>query len=159
MTAGKKLTIVLAIAIPLLTLGGGLVLAAGDETDVVPGSVYADAAYAATPISAVTNVAYDCDECPGLCQGNGEPCDGECTGAGDCDGQCAGSGACPRFAQGNEGYCGGNCYSEQTAGAGRSYRGGCGGRWTATESGSAPACPSCDVVGLNFEQPILATRA
>jgi len=156
MTAGKKLTIALAIAIPLLILGCGLALAAGGDTEVVPANVYANAAYATTPISTVTNVAYDCDDCPGLCQGNGELCDGDCAGAANCDGQCAGSGACPRFANGKGGLCGGNC-SSAPAGA-RSYRGGCGGR-LAAQPASASACPSCDVVGLNFEQPILATRA
>jgi len=148
MTVGKKLTIALALAIPLLILGSGLAMAAADEPNLTTGQNYAAPAYAVTPISTDSTVATACDGCTGPCQGNGS---GECDQ--DCDGDCAGSGSCIGQCNGT-----GNCGNAALQTAGCSGRGsGCAQRLGA-RSDSTPACGSCDVVGLNFDKPCLLTR-
>ena len=131
MTVGKKLTIALAVAIPLLILGSGLAMAAGGEPNLTTGDRYAAPAYAVTPIATAATVATACDGCTGPCQGNGSGLcsgsgDGNCPGSGSCIGQCSGIGTCA-----------GNCGNAalQAAGClGRAY--GCGQRLGA-QSGKA----------------------
>jgi len=136
MTAGKKLTIALAIAIPLLVVGGGLAMAASDAPDFAIGEKEAAPALAVAQLSTAVAVASACDNCTGPC--NGEAlCGGDCSqpGAGECGGNCAGK---TQQCVGS-GNCGGN-----SNGTNR----GCGMRLNAA-AGIGTACPSCDVVGLN----------
>lgn len=156
MKLGKKLTIALAIALPLLILGSGLALAAGDEPNLTTGDKYAAPAYEVAPIS-TASVVTSCDGCTGTCQGNGSGlcagnCNGECDQ--DCDGDCAISGSCTGECSG-----GANCGGALAQPEGRSCRGGGCGQRLGAVSDSTTACPSCDVVGLNFDRPCLLTRA
>lgn len=159
MTGGKKLTIALAVAIPLLILGSGIALAAGDEPNLTFGERSAAPAYAVAPVSTATTTAPACEGCTGPCQGNAGLCSGNCNGecdqdcTGVCDGDCAASGDCYGQRSGA-----GNCGNTIEQAAVRSCHGsGCGQR-LAVQSDSTPACTSCDVVGLNFEKPCLLAR-
>ena len=149
MTGGKKLTIALAIAIPVLILGGGLALAAGDAPDLKIGDKAAPSS-AVAPVSTVTAISAPYDYCDGDCTSIGD-CSGLCDG--DCDGPCAEAGlVCPntnaQCAGGGAGNCGGT--TAQT-------RSGCGGsacgQLAADVEVVGPACSSCDVAGLN-EYPV-----
>ncbi len=151
MTTGKKLTIALVLAIPLLILGSGLAMAAGDEPNLTTGEKYTAPVYAVAPLSTATATAPAWGGCAGACQnGDGELCAGNCNGEcdQDCDGDCAVSGSCIGQCSG-----GANCSGAPAGRAGR----GCGQRLGAL-SGSTPACSSCDVVGLN-EYPANSPRS
>ncbi len=96
MVGGKKLTIALAITIPLLALGGGLAMASSEAS----ASPAEDQPYSPDDglVVAYSSSAaqYGCGDCAGECGRYGEgPCDGTCDG--DCTGNCAdypGDGEC-----------------------------------------------------------------
>ena len=167
MTKGIKFSIALAITVPLLIVGSGMALAAGDGSPVDIRDSSTTSPYAASPLSTGITAADD-DICPGLCQGNGAglcdgecdgDCDGDCNGAcdGECDGDCLGTGSCGGQRLGS-GACGNGCGIAVAQPSGRAYRGsGCGQR-VASQQNSVPACTSCDVAGLNFDNPILFNR-
>lgn len=126
MTGTKRLTIALAIALPLLVVGGGLAVAANGASEPVA-TAPAAPSLALAPVSTggVDNSA--CDGCAGQCgpYANGVAggyLNGDCAGAGDCTGDCM------RATNGN--------------------RAGCG-RWATASSAVPGGCSSCDVVGLN----------
>jgi len=147
MTTGKKLTIALAIAIPLLVVGGGLAMAASEAPDVSIGKPEAAPAFALAQVATSAAVSATCGNCTGQCDGD-ELCDGDCTGLNPCGGSCYGSGTCA-----GNGTCAG--INQQCVGAGRcggvpsnGTSRGCGQRLNAS-AGTGTACPSCDVVGLD----------
>jgi hypothetical protein len=147
MTTGKKLTIALAIAIPLLVVGTGLAMAASEAPDLSIGKTEAAPAFALAQVATSPAVSSTCGDCTGQCDGD-ELCDGECTGLNSCGGSCYGSGTCT-----GSGTCVG--FNEQCVGAGRcggatsnGTSRGCGQRVNAS-AGTGTACPSCDVVGLD----------
>ena len=104
MARGKKLTIALAIAIPLLALGGGLAMASTDAAGI-PAEEQSYSPTEGTVVSYGSSAAqYGCGDCAGECgaYGNGlcdRVRDGDCTGnCADCPvaGQCAGYRDCIR---------------------------------------------------------------
>jgi len=115
MTRNKKLTIALAIVLPVVVLGSGIVAATSTPELVIP-DTSSDATYTVGTVStdADATSASPCDDCTGDCSGNGVcdgDCDGECAGNGDCDGICDGDGDC----RGN-GVCDGDCTSKVECG-------------------------------------------
>ena len=153
MTRNKKLTIAMAIVLPVVVLGSGIVAATSTPELVVP-DTSSDATYAVASVSSgsTTTASSPCDDCTGDCSGSGAcdgdcegkvngTCDGDCNGSGDCDGSgnCAGTGICDGdcTAEGECGYLGctgsGDCDNEcadkvaVTSPCGSSSRGGCGG--------------------------------
>lgn len=99
MAGGRKITIALAIVIPLLVVGSGLVLAAGDTPAIIGGNVQAPG-YEVAPLSA----GYGCGDCTGYdCGAYGGNCNGQCERDcdGDCDEDCPNSGLCPGSADCN----------------------------------------------------------
>ncbi len=157
MTVGKKLTIALALAIPLLILGSGLAMAAGDEPNLTIGEKYTAPAYAVAPVSTAAITAPAWGGCAGPCQNSdGKLCAGNCNGEcdQDCDGDCAVSGSCIGQCSG-----GANCGGALAQPEGRSCRGGGCGQRLGALSDSTPACTSCDVAGLNLEKPCLPARS
>jgi hypothetical protein len=171
-TGTKRLTIALAIAIPLLVVGGGLAMAASganESTVALP----ATPSLAVAPVStgAIDDAA--CDGCDGQCGryvngGARGDCSGDCTGAGtgECTGDCAGTcnGVCTQECDGEcdsecSGDCG-QCVAECTGdclGTSKAARGGCG-RSAGSSSANSGGCSSCDVVGLN-EYPANSPQA
>ena len=116
MTRNKKLTIALAITLPVLILGSGIVAATSTPDLVIPDtSAASDKTFTLAPVSSTnTNAASACDDCTGNCNGGGL-CDGDCAGNGDCDGICDGSGDCAGTCNGT-GICDGDCTSEGECG-------------------------------------------
>ena len=117
MTGGKKLFVALAVAIPVLAIGGGVAMANPGALTDSPGNTIQLSGEALVPLTSENAAQYgfricdgacgDCDqECDGICDGdcNGNCADcpgaGECNGAGNCTGErsgpgnCAGSGDC-----------------------------------------------------------------
>jgi len=163
MTRGVKLSIALAITVPLLIVGSSMAFAAGDGPTAEVRDSSTVSSYAAPPVSTVIDSG-DNDVCPGLCQGNGPVlceggCDADCGGACDreCGGACLGPNSCDGQCLGSN-VCGSGCDNAVAQPAGSARLGsGCGRRLRALQTSTA-ACTSCDVVGLNFDNPVLFSR-
>jgi hypothetical protein len=158
MTRTKRLTIALAIALPLLVVGGGLAVAA---TGAAESEVAAPSApsLALAPVSTGTLGDTVSDGCAGQCGScvNGTArgdCTGDCSGVctDECEGECAIDGECT----GDCGQCvvdrAGDC-----SGAREIARSGCG-RQAADSPSAGYGCGSCDVVGLD-EYPANSPKA
>ncbi len=156
MTRGRKLIMALAIALPLTFAGASIAVAAAATPDVSAGDEVAIAPLAVLPLATGTSVPAACEgclgncataeECEGLCERVcQELCTAECPGGGPGNCRVAGETGCARL-NGS-----GGCGVFQTGNtATRSY--GCGQR-VRVQASTAPACASCDVVGLN-EYPV-----
>ncbi len=158
MTQGKHLTIALAIALPLLAVGGGLALASSD-TSVTGAGLANTPNFVQVAEVSPSDITTTSPQACGGCLGYGNSCIGTCTGnpGEDCTGACPNgeNGVCPNGAGGT---CTGGCTNVTdddaticpgTCSGSAGYQGGRCGRGVATFEGDAPWCSSCDVVGLN----------
>ena len=123
MTKGKKFTIALAVALPMLVLGAGMAMA-----DNVPGLNTGDGAipnsFQASNVAEVSLPLSAGEDCTGICASGTGECDGSgvCNGSGNCDG----SGNCVS---------GSVCDSSSNSAIGRNC-----GRSVASTSGCAGIC-------------------
>lgn len=163
MTRGKHLTIALAIALPLLVVGGGLAMAANDTPDLAATQGVSAPSLSVVQLSTSVTSPLACDGCEGA---GDEDCTGTCTGnpGEDCTGVCPNgngeNGVCPNNAGGS---CTGDCEQSinqgttvcpGTCGGIAGTQGGrCGRSIAAPASDDAPWCTSCDSVGFNEYPP------